>query len=92
MSVMHWNAIIAVGISITSLIPLVLHAHVIRPCMVLQWNVWPGFENEGREREMAEQHAVSRPGCISKHQELVRQVSEGQSSMRYKAWETSQLR
>ena len=34
-----------------------------------------------REREMAEKHAVSRPGCISKHQELVRQVSEGQSTM-----------
>ena len=34
-----------------------------------------------REREMTEKHAVSRPGCISKHQELVRQVSEGQSTM-----------
>ena len=44
---------------------------------------WPGFENEGRvgEREMTEEHAVSSPGCISKHQELVRQVSEGQSTM-----------
>ena len=33
------------------------------------------------EREMAEKHAVSRPGCISKHQKLVRQVSEDQSTM-----------
>ena len=48
------------------------------------WNVersWPGFENEGREREMAEKHIVSQPGCISKYQELVRQVSEDQSTM-----------
>jgi len=30
---------------------------------------------------MAEKHDVSTPGCISKHQELVRQVSEGQSTM-----------
>ena len=39
--------------------------------------------NEGRvrERKMTEKPAVSRPGCISKHQELVRQVSEGQSTM-----------
>ena len=29
------------------------------------------------ERKMAEKHTVSRPGCISKHKELVRQVSEG---------------
>ena len=31
--------------------------------------------------EMADKHAVSMPGCISKHQELLRQVSEGQSTM-----------
>ena len=31
--------------------------------------------------EMGEKHAVSRPGCIRKHQDLVRQVSEGQSTM-----------
>ena len=36
---------------------------------------------EGREREMAKKHAVNRPGCISKHQELVRQISEDQSTM-----------
>ena len=30
---------------------------------------------------MAAKHAVSRPECTSKHQELVRQVSEGQSTM-----------
>ena len=30
---------------------------------------------------MAEKHALNRPGCISKHQELERQVSEGQSTM-----------
>ena len=34
-----------------------------------------------REREMAEKNAVSRPGCISKHQDLVRRVSEDQSTM-----------
>ena len=50
------------------------------------WNVrrsWPGFEIEGREREMAKKHALNRPGCISKHQDLtrLRQVSEGQSTM-----------
>ena len=38
-------------------------------------------KNEGREREMAEKHALNRPGCISKHQELARQVSKGQSTM-----------
>ena len=82
MSVTH---IIAVGISISSLIPLALRACIIK------WNcVWPGFENEGRDREMAKKHAVSRSGCISKHQELVREVSEGQSTMMIpcilKAW------
>ena len=58
------------------------HAHTVY--MYSVWNVersWPGFKNKGREREMAEKHAVSRPGCISKDQELVRQVSEGQSTM-----------
>jgi len=52
--------------------------------VLLRWNVersWPGFENEGIEREMAEKHAMTRPGSISKHQELVRQVSKGQSTM-----------
>ena len=42
---------------------------------------WPGFENEDRERERAEKHAVSRPGYISKHQELISKVSEVQSTM-----------
>ena len=36
---------------------------------------------EGGEREMAEKHAVSRTGCISKHQELVKEVSEDQSTI-----------
>ena len=87
MSVTHWNAIIAVGISVTSvlsmvtsLIPLVLCARVIKPRAVLRC-VWPSLENESREREMAEKHTVSTPGCISKRQELVRQVSEDQSTM-----------
>ena len=74
MSVTHWNAIIAVGISVTSLI--LLRACVIKPC-----DVWPGFKNEGREKEMTEKHAVIRPGYISKHQNLVRQVSEDQSTI-----------
>ena len=55
-----------------------------RVIVVLPWNVersWPGFENKGTERQMTKKHAVSRPGGISKHQELVRQVSEGQSTM-----------
>ena len=86
MSVTHWDAIIAVEISVTSLIPvpLTLCARVIKPHALLH-SVWPGFENEGSEREMAEKHTVSRPGCISKHQELMRQVSEGQSNYEYLA-------
>ena len=68
---------------------IALRAHVIKPCAYSIWNVersWPGFENEGSEREMTEKHAVSRPGCISKHQELVRQVSEGQSDNYDNRW------
>ena len=57
-----------------------MHVLIIKPRAVLPCNVkrsWSGFENEGREREreMAEKHAVSRLGCIHKHQELMRQVS-----------------
>ena len=62
----------------------VLSSHARTVYMYSVWNVersWPCFESEGREREMTEKHAVSRPGCISKHQELVRQVSEDQSTM-----------
>ena len=79
------------GISGTSLTPLAsamcmycvhVRAHVIKPRAVLPWNIdWPGYKNKGRERETAKKHAMSRPGCISKHQELMRQVSEGQSTM-----------
>ena len=62
----------------------VLSSHVCTVYMYSVWNIernWPGFKNEGREREMAKKHAVSRLGCISKHQELMREVSEGQSSV-----------
>ena len=58
----------------------VLSGHACTVYMYLVWNVeksWPGFENEGRGKEVAEKYAVSMPGCISKHQELVRRVSEG---------------
>ena len=96
MSVMLWNAIITVGISVTSLIiastlctyyyTLYMYVHVLSSYthmvyMYSVWNIersWPGFENEGRISEMAKKRAVRRPGSISKHQELVRQVSEGQ--------------
>ena len=97
MPVTLWNAIITVGISVTSLMMAstscmyyytlymhVLSSHAQTVYVYSVWNVertWPGFENEGKEREMAEKHAVRRPGCISKHQELVRQVSEGQSTI-----------
>ena len=65
MSVTLWNAIITVGISVTSLViasatlymyhvhELSSHAHMVY--MYLVWNVersWPGFENKGkRERD-----------------------------------------
>ena len=97
MSVTLWNAIITVGISVTSLMIAsamcmyyytlykYMYVHMLSSHVLYSvWNVersWPGFENEGREKEMAEKHAMSRPGCISKHQELVRQISEGHSTM-----------
>ena len=61
----------------------VLLSHARTVFMYSVWNIersWPGFENKAREREMAEKHTMSRPGCISKHQELVRQVSEDRST------------
>ena len=80
MSVTLWNAIITVGISVTSLmIASARYVHMSssykpRAYMYSMWNVersWPDFENEGRERKMTEKHAVSKPGCISERQELV---------------------
>ena len=59
-----------------------VRARAINPRVVLPWNIersWLGFENEGRE--MAEKHTVSRPEFISKHQELVRHVSDSRSTM-----------
>jgi len=55
------------------------YAHTVY--MYSVWNIErsrPGFENEGRIREMAKKRAVRRSGSISKHTELVSQVSEGQ--------------
>ena len=80
MSVTLWNAIITAGISVTLLMiasARATYVHVIklqampRAYMYSMWNVernWPDFEKEGREREMTEKHAVSKPGCISEGQ------------------------
>ena len=98
MSVTLWNAIITVGISVTSLMiasatcTLILlytvhvRARVIKPraygVHVLGMERRKELARLRKQRQrMAEKHAVSRPGYISKHQELVRQVKEGQSTM-----------
>ena len=73
MSVTLWNANITVGIFVTSLMitsamctyyyTLYMYMHMLSSYTHVWsvWNVersWPGFENEGREREMAEKHTV----------------------------------
>ena len=65
---------ITMGISVTLLMIATCYQASLYGVHVL-WNVersWPGFENEARGKEVAEKYAVSMPGCISKHQELVR--------------------
>ena len=95
MSVMLWNAIITVGIPVTSLMianatctyyyTLYMYVHMLSSharmvSMEHRKELARLRKWRQRERDCQETHC-ERPECISKYHELVRQVSEGQSTM-----------